>query len=204
MTILQNRNQNTQAQIQGVNDAIAQLQEQLKNLSSEVRVLNQQHKAQENLSKEWNKQLESVKRLLKDSCSVYGDKEALQDMLEDVQELVLSVEDNFDEYAQSDRYLNQETADIEDELDPQLSPANNTQGELLLTAEKTVTKSELKSFWKSQTVIVQGLLRMVIQIPDNITTLTKVVEYLYSLGPTYDQLDSWMDGYKELQGKLQV
>lgn len=213
MTSLINRNQNTTTQIDSINNAISQLQEQLKTLTGEVRVLNQQHKAQENLTKEWKKTCNQVKALFKDACSVYGDPDALDDMIEDLQDSVNDIKANFDDYQNSDRYLNQDTAEIEDLDDEQelqqLEATNNTQTELVLpSADKTVTKSELKSFWKQQELITQNILRTTLSIPDDITRLTDIVHYLYTLNPTWDIIKKWCEVAEEkknlLLGKLEI
>ena len=117
MTALQQRNDSTANNIEQLQLQIQGIQEQLNLLNQEVRVTSQRHEAQQTLAKEWDKQLQTMTKLFKDSCSVYGDAQAMQDMVNDVKSLVDGVTENFDDYAQSDRFLNAETADLEDVQD---------------------------------------------------------------------------------------
>jgi hypothetical protein len=115
MTQLNQRNQSTASAISAVNEQLAQMQQMMLNLQSEVRQLSQQHKAQESLTKEWNSTQKTIEKQFKDACSVYGSPDAIDDMISDIVEVAEKVKENFDEYSVSDRFLNQETAEIEDE-----------------------------------------------------------------------------------------
>jgi hypothetical protein len=115
MSNLNNRNQNTAQAIASVNDQLEQMHQLMLNLQSEVRQLSQQHKAQETLTKEWSKTTKTIEKQLKDACSVYTSPEAIDDMIEDIKIVAETIKENFDDHAQSDRFLNQETADLEDE-----------------------------------------------------------------------------------------
>lgn len=117
MTQLQSRNNNTASQIESISEQLAQMQQMIAQMQSEMRVLNQQHKAQETLSKEWNNTQKLVTKQFKDACSVYGTPEAIDDMIADLQAVAEEVKSNFDEFAQSDRFLNQETAQEEDAVE---------------------------------------------------------------------------------------
>jgi hypothetical protein len=115
MTILQSRNNNTASQIEAVNTQLIQMQQMIAQMQSEMRVLSQQHKAQETLAKEWDTTQKTIVKQFKDACSVYGSPEAIDDMIADITTAGEEVKANFDDHAQSDRFLNQETAQVEDE-----------------------------------------------------------------------------------------
>lgn len=121
MTQLLTRNQQTATHLEDLSAQVQAIQEQLNLLNQEIRVSNQRHKAQESLAKEWQASLTAMTKIFKDACSVYGDPVALQDMVQDVQATVATVTTDFDKYAQSDRFLNQETAQDQDEDENTLS-----------------------------------------------------------------------------------
>jgi len=177
-TSLQQRNASTQENLNGLNEQIAALQEQIKALTSEVRQRSQQKEAQEQLTTEWKKSLSKVHQLLKDACSVYGDPEVLNDMLGDVQDLSIEVTNNFADYAQSDRYLNVDTADIEDE---ELNALPATKSEIKQLAAKPLTKKEIKAHWKEQAQLTQAVLRgsAFYNIPEEINNLNAIVNIIY-------------------------
>ena len=114
-TVLTNRNNDTNSQISALNDQLAQMQQMIADMQTQMRQLNQQHKAQETLTKEWESTTKTVTKAFKDACSVYGSPEAIDDMIIDLQSIADEVKQDFDTYAESDRYLNQVTAEIEDE-----------------------------------------------------------------------------------------
>lgn len=115
MTTLNQRNQSTASAISSVNEQLAQMQQMMLNLQSEVRSLSQQHKAQETLTKEWSGTQKTIEKQLKDACSVYNSPDAIDDMVSDIVAIAESVKENFDSHSESDRFLNQETAEYEDE-----------------------------------------------------------------------------------------
>jgi ABC-type transporter Mla subunit MlaD len=117
MTQLQSRNNNTASQIESISEQLASMQQMIAQMQSEMRVLNQQHKAQETLSKEWNNTQKLVTKQFKDACSVYGTPEAIDDMIADLQSVAEEVKENFEEFVESDRFLNQETAEVEDAVE---------------------------------------------------------------------------------------
>lgn len=115
MTILQSRNNNTASQIEGMTAQLTQMQEMIAQMQSEMRALSQQHKAQETLTKEWRNTQKTIIKQFKDACSVYGSPEAIDDMIADIANAGEEIKANFDDHAQSDRFLNQETAELEDQ-----------------------------------------------------------------------------------------
>lgn len=114
---VQKHNQATANKIEELMAQAEDMRKQLELFNSEIRVVNQQHKAQESFAKEWQTALKTIAKLAKDGCSAYGSEEFLQDMVEDVQTIVGEVTENFGEHAQSDRFLNAETAEMEDSLE---------------------------------------------------------------------------------------
>lgn len=102
--------------------AIAQIQEQLNSITQELRVESQLAKAQQQISSEWSTEKNRVKKLLKDSCSCF-DITALDDFAQDVLEIVEEVKADYQNYAQSDRFLNAETSALEDD-EPDVQPSN--------------------------------------------------------------------------------
>jgi DNA repair exonuclease SbcCD ATPase subunit len=94
--------------------AIKQIQEQLNSITQELRVEAQLAKAQQQISGEWNTEKSKVKKLLRDACSCF-DVTALDDFAQDVLEIVEEVKTDYQDYAQSDRFLNAETSAIEDD-----------------------------------------------------------------------------------------
>lgn len=113
-TQLNSRNNSTAQSIAQLTEQLAQMQQMILNLQGEVRTLNQQHKAQETLSKEWANTCNHATKQFKDACSVYGTPDAIDDMVTDILNEAEAVKAEFDKYAQSDRFLNQETAEVED------------------------------------------------------------------------------------------
>lgn len=121
MTILNTRNNNTDDQIKALNEQFLQLQQTLADMQTQMRLLNQQHKAQETFTKEWvNTIKKSVIKAFKDSCSVYGTPEVIDDLVQELTQEAELVKQDFESYAESDRYLNQVTAEIEDEQEPEV------------------------------------------------------------------------------------
>ncbi len=85
--------------------AIADLQQQLNELNSQLRVQQQIGQAQKTANKEVEDWLKQGKKLMKDLCSVFP-AEALEDLATEVTEMSQEVQDNYQEYQQSGRFLN--------------------------------------------------------------------------------------------------
>lgn len=150
MTQLQFRNNSTASQIDSISEQLASMQQMIAQMQSEMRMLNQQHKAQETLSKEWNNTQKLVTKQFKDACSVYGTPEAIDDMINDLQTVAKEVKANFDEFAESDRFLNQETAEVEDAVIesnvialPSATPSEDDDATILTTEHITAIISPL-------------------------------------------------------------
>lgn len=121
MTILNTRNNNTDDQIKQLNEQFIQLQQTLADMQTQMRLLNQQHKAQETFTKEWvNTIKKGVIKAFKDSCSVYGTPDVIDDLVQEITQEAEQIKADFENYAESDRYLNQVTAEIEDEQEAEV------------------------------------------------------------------------------------
>ena len=94
-------------------EAIADLQKQLNELNSQLRVQQQIGQAQKTANKEVEDWVKQGKKLMKDLCSIFP-SEALQELAEEVVEMSQEVQDNYEEYQQSGRFLNGE--EDEDEV----------------------------------------------------------------------------------------
>ena len=94
--------------------SIRQLQEQLNQINQEIRVEKQLAQAQKSIEKEFNGVKEKLFKLFKDACECFS-VDALDDMGNDLLEIVEQVKSEYESYAVSDRFLNAETAAIEDE-----------------------------------------------------------------------------------------
>jgi hypothetical protein len=114
--------QQKEEKLSNLETAIKQIQEQLNSITQELRVESQLAKAQQQISSEWSSEKGKVKKLLKDACSCF-DITSLDDFAQDVLEIVEEVKGDYQDYAQSDRFLNSETSAIEDE-EPAVIPNN--------------------------------------------------------------------------------
>ena len=85
----------------------------MNNLRSQARVESQLHKAQESFTKEWTSSLKGMAKLFRDACSLY-DTDTLDEMLNDLQDIVNEARENYDEFKNSSRFLNQTEAEDQD------------------------------------------------------------------------------------------
>ncbi len=108
-------NQFIQEQEQNVNQlnqTLLNLQQQLNDLQTQIRVQEQVHQAQKTANKEVEDWLKQGKKLMRDLCSVFP-TEALEDLAQEVVEMSQEVQDNYTEYQQSGRFLNGEEEEDE-------------------------------------------------------------------------------------------
>ena len=201
MTALQQRNDSTANNIEQLRLEIQGIQEQLNLLNQQVRVQSQQHEAQQTLAKEWQKQLQAMTKLFKDSCSVYGDAQAMQDMVDDVKGLVNNVTDNFDDYAQSDRFLNSETAEIEDDHDDEL-PAQTEQLTLVGADEMPEPDDNTTPLTrKNAEVLISGLTKQQLRTMavsnewGNLSAHSSVAKAIEKAKITRYQLENYINNY---------
>jgi uncharacterized phage infection (PIP) family protein YhgE len=104
MTRLQSYINQEQQQIENALGAIADLQRQLNELQQQVRVQQQVNQAQQTAEKEVKDWLNQGKKLFKDLCGVFP-KEALQDLVSEIDALATEVSQSYEQYATSERFL---------------------------------------------------------------------------------------------------
>ncbi|MGB5769616.1 MAG: hypothetical protein WBM32_07065 [Crocosphaera sp.] len=85
-------------------EMIADLQQQLNELTTQLRVQQQIGQAQKSANFEVEDWLKQGKKLMKDLCSIFP-AEALEDLAQEVVEMSKEVQDNYSEYQQSARFL---------------------------------------------------------------------------------------------------
>ena len=93
---------------QEINESLAQVaerQRQLQDLQQKLRIEQQLHQAQKTAETEVSKQFNNLKKLFKDLCGIYP-VEAIDDLVQDIQEMAEEVRESYDEYAESGRFLN--------------------------------------------------------------------------------------------------
>jgi predicted nucleic acid-binding Zn-ribbon protein len=93
-----------QQQIENAVSAISDLQKQLNELQQQVRVQQQVNQAQQTAEKEVKDWLNQGKKLFKDLCGVFP-KEALQDLVSEIDTIVTEVSQSYEQYATSERFL---------------------------------------------------------------------------------------------------
>lgn len=94
-----------QTQINESLEAIAQLQQQLTQLQQQVRVTQQLNQAQETAEREVTAWLKQGRKLLRDLCGVYP-VAAIADLAEEVTAIASEVQAEYEQHAQSGRFLN--------------------------------------------------------------------------------------------------
>jgi DNA-directed RNA polymerase sigma subunit (sigma70/sigma32) len=115
MTRLQPYINEQQQQIENALGAIADLQKQLGELQQQVRVQQQVNQAQQTAEKEVKDWINQGKKLFKDLCGVFP-KEALQDLVNEIDTLATEVSQSYEQYATSERFL--QGAEEEEEAKP--------------------------------------------------------------------------------------
>ena len=125
MTNLTELNQQTTEQLSHFNDQIQAMEKQLREMQTQMRQMTQMSQAQQQLTKEWeNNSLSSVRKHLRDSTSVYQSQEAIAQMRDDLNTICDEVLENFEEYQQSNRYLDQFEAEEQDNQPQEYSDYN--------------------------------------------------------------------------------
>jgi DNA repair exonuclease SbcCD ATPase subunit len=95
MTNLQARNEATLSSLNDIQESIQQLQLQLESLNKKFTEATKIANAQANLTKQWKEAIAPLKGLLQKACRVYGDPDAINEMVQDIQDLADLVVDNF-------------------------------------------------------------------------------------------------------------
>jgi len=136
-------------------ETLKAIQLQLTNLNQELRVEQQLAKAQETIAKEFGAIKANLTKLVKDACSCY-EPEALDDMLADISEIVEAVKAEYQDYQQSDRFLNQATSEIEDNEVSQVNPpgpGSTSLSDMPLLASPLPTKDDDKTILTSAHIL---------------------------------------------------
>ncbi len=105
MTSLQQFINNKAQDIQEAKNQISELQQQLNDLTQKLRGQEQLHQAQKSAETEVAKELNQLKKLFKDLCGIYP-VEAIDNLVEDIQQMAEEVKVDYDQYAESGRFLN--------------------------------------------------------------------------------------------------
>ncbi len=114
---------NHNQQIQSSLEAIANLQQQLNDFQQKLRIDQQLHQAQKTAEAEVSDTLNHLKKLFKDICGVFP-PEALNDLADEIADMAEEVKENYEEHAQSGRFLNG-AEDEETEESKELTDAND-------------------------------------------------------------------------------
>ncbi len=102
---------------------ISELQKQLNDLQQQVRVQQQLHQAQKTSEVEVSQTLNQLKKLFKDLCGIYP-VSAIDNLVEEIQEIAEQVKESYDEYADSGRFL-QGVEESETEAQSSLTDASD-------------------------------------------------------------------------------
>lgn len=203
MTILNTRNNNTDDQIKALNEQFIQMQQALADMQTQMRLLNQQHKAQETFTKEWENSIKkNLIKAFKDSCSVYGTPEVIDELLEELKKEGEEIKKDFETYAESDRYLNQVTAEIEDEQDePEVIEATPVLTSTMPDKEDNETiliPEQIKNVIEGLDVEILNQLKRTFDISNKISKVSTIATALAKKQLTYYRLRKIIDN---LQGQ---
>lgn len=114
MTSLNKYIDNHNQEIEQTQEQILEIQKQLRNLEQQLRVKQQLHQAQKTAEVEVSKSLNHLKKLFRDLCSIYPPS-ALDDLADEIADMAEEVKENYEEYANSGRFLNgEEEEEIEE------------------------------------------------------------------------------------------
>jgi hypothetical protein len=114
MTSLQKYINEQEQNIQQSLTEISELQKQLNELQQKLRISQQIHQAQKTAEVEVSKSLNQLKKLFKDICGIYP-PEILDDLASEITNMAEEVKDNYQEYANSGRFLNGAEDDKDEE-----------------------------------------------------------------------------------------
>ncbi len=179
MTSLNKYIENQSQQIEESLQEIAKLQQQLNNIQQKLRIEQQVHQAQKTAEVEVSKSLNQLKKLFKDLCGIYP-VEVLDDLANEIADLAEEVKKNYQEYAQSGRFLNG-SEDEETEDKQKLTDAKD----YTLIAESLpleddnqtiLSQSQIEVIIKSKDDTVHSFIRQHLEISGRVkqlTTLTK-------------------------------
>ena len=165
MTSLNKYIENHNQEIEETQEQISEIQKQLRDLEQQLRVKQQLHQAQKTAEVEVSKSLNHLKKLFKDLCSIYPPS-ALDDLAEEIADMAEEVKENYEEYAQSGRFLNgAEDEELEDNQN--LTSADNY----------TLIASALPPLNDDETILTQSQVETIIR-NKNDKTLTFLKQQL--------------------------
>ncbi|EAZ88617.1 hypothetical protein [Crocosphaera chwakensis] len=179
MTSLNKYIENQSQHIEESLQEIAKLQQQLNDFQQKLRIDQQVHQAQKTAEVEVSKSLNQLKKLFKDLCGIYP-VEVLDDLADEIADMAEEVKDNYQEYAQSGRFLNgaddeeiEETQELTDAKDYTLIaeslPLEDDDQTLL-------TQSQIEVIIKSKDDKIHSFIRQQLEISGRVkqlSTLTK-------------------------------
>ncbi len=105
MTSLNKYIENHNQEIQQTQEQISQIQKQLRDLEQQLRVEQQLYQAKETAEVEVSDTFIHLKKLFIDICGVFPPS-ALDDLADEIADMAEEVKENYQEYAQSGRFLN--------------------------------------------------------------------------------------------------
>ncbi len=137
----------------------------MNDLQQKLRIHQQVHQAQKTAEAEVSKSLNHLKKLFKDLCGIYP-SEVLDDLADEIADMAEEVKENYDEYANSGRFLNgAEDEDFEDNQN--LTSADN----YTLIAEALPPEND------DETILTQSQVETIIRNQDD-NTLTFLKQQL--------------------------
>ena len=114
MTSLQQTIDRSNSQIQELANQAKLIEQQLRDLQHQIKIMGVKTELQTNTQNQFKDILSSFRTLARNACSCL-EKKDLDLFLIDLTQIVEEAKANYDEYHQSDRILNQQTQEIEDE-----------------------------------------------------------------------------------------
>ncbi len=183
MTSLQKYIDNQSQQIEDSLQEIAELQQQLNDLQQKLRIDQQVHQAQKTAEAEVSKTLNHLKKLFKDLCGIY-EPEVLDDLANEIADMAEEVKDNYDEYANSGRFLN--GAD-EEEMESNSTLTDAKDYPLIVESLPDIednttilTSSQIETIIKSKGDTVQSFIRQQLGISGRVKQLTTLTTKMAS------------------------
>lgn len=168
------------------------IQEQLNSLSQEIRVNQQLHKGQQTFEKEITNWLKQGEKLMKDSASLYP-KEALENIVSDVQEVASKVAEDYEELATSSRFLTGAVAEEEPLQQPILDVWELPEAE---EADGVLTTQGIQK--RINQLDSELLLKLASMSGTRAKTASAIAKHLYSLTLTEDALQNLINTAQSL------
>lgn len=191
---MSNLDKHLQAKSNRLNDletTLRQIQEQLNLVQQELRVEAQLQKAQQTIKTEFETQKKAFKKLLKDACSCF-DQEALDDFVSDLNEIATEVRDEYETHSVSDRFLNIEQAQAEDELEALAAPMLVESGDLPPDGDDSIplTSHHVEQLLDNLESNDLTRLQSILGLNTRLRAQKKIYQQIATLGITRAKLDS--------------